>query len=122
MTSKHIADAEGGMFLVLNVEPDLCVVNGTVVPFDIFQWQSAEHSKYAKATVARGENVLMRDSTVGGVNGNAGKGIFSGTSRDSGVSVVAKGCSSVIVEGVAVAHDGSVVRMNCWLEPVECAM
>ena len=57
MANKHIADAEA-TWKVCNINPDLCIVNGKVVPFEIYQVLPPEKSNYAHTVHARGCKVL----------------------------------------------------------------
>jgi len=111
MGKNHIADGEAE-FLAVNVTPDFCIVEGQVVPFDIYQELSSERSSYAGSVNARGEKVLKVGSVLAGVIGNAGAGILSGTSLASGDVLVAKGSSTVHVEGQPVARHDDLVLMN----------
>lgn len=111
MGKNHIADAETE-FIAVNVTPDFCVVEGQVVPFDIYQELSSEKSAYAGTVSARGEKVLKVGSVIAGVIGNAGAGVLSGTSLAGGDVLVADGSSTVTVEGQAVARNDDLVLMN----------
>lgn len=111
MSGKHIADAEGA-FKVLNISPDFCIVNGKVVPFEIYQQLPPERSNYAKRVNARGEKVLHLDSVVRGVIGNAGSGVASGVSQGGGHSIIVEGAKSVHVEGRLCARHMDLCSMN----------
>ncbi len=80
MATEHIADAEP-TFKVLNIDPDMCFVNGAVVPFEIYRELPPELSDYSPNVNARGCKVLHVDSIVQGVIGNAGSGVISGVSQ-----------------------------------------
>lgn len=77
---KHVADAET-KFVVVNVNPDFCKVDGKVVAFDISRDVSKEKTSYAQDLFARGEKVLPVGSVVKGVEGNAGEGILGSGCR-----------------------------------------
>lgn len=111
MSERHIADAEAG-FLVLNVNPDLCIVNGKVVPFDIHREMPPERSNYAKRVRARGQKVLHVDSIISGVIGNQGQGVSSGVSQGAGDTVIIDGSKSVRVEGKLCARHLDLCLMN----------
>ena len=61
MSEKHIADAESD-WRVCNISPDMCIVNGQVVPFEIYRELTPEKSNYASSVHARGCKVLHVDS------------------------------------------------------------
>jgi len=111
MATKHIADAES-TFLIYNVTPDFCRVMGRVIPFDIVQVLSPEKAAYSATVFARGQKVLMIDSVVKGVLGNAGKGVKSGVSLGKGDSQVIQGANKVFVEGRQAARHLDEVLMN----------
>lgn len=111
MAEKHVADAES-TWKVCNINPDMCIVNGKVVPFEIYQVLTPEKSNYARTVQARGCRVLKVDSIIKGVIGNAGKGVSSGVSRGSGDTQVLKGASSVHVEGKPGARHLDLCDMN----------
>ncbi len=111
MAERHIADAEAE-FKVVNTNPDMCFVNGAVVPFEIYRELPPEKSNYAKKVRARGEKVLHVDSVIRGVIGNAGAGVISGVSQGAGNNIVREGAQSVRVEGALVARHLDRVGMN----------
>lgn len=110
---KHIADAEGPPFLVINIEPDFCIVEGAVVPFDICRELGAERGQYIEDVHARGHKILTRGSVIDGVVGDAGAGVLSGTATSGGSCVVIEGLESVTSHGRPVARHGHLVHMNC---------
>jgi hypothetical protein len=110
-SERHIADAET-RFMVVNVTPDFCVVGDRVVPFDIVSILPPEKAAYAQTVFARGEKVLMIESVVRGVAGNAGSGVRSGVSLGSGNVKVVSGSRTVFVESRAVARHGDLCEMN----------
>jgi Domain of unknown function (DUF4150) len=111
MSDRHIADAEA-QFKVVNIPPDFCFVNGSVVPFEIYRELPPEKSNYAKTVKARGEKVLHVNSVIKGVVGDAGSGVISGVSLGSGNNVILEGAQSVRVEGELVARHLDLVGMN----------
>lgn len=111
MSDRHIADAEG-TFKVVNVSPDLCFVNGSVVPFEIYRELPTEKSNYASTVIARGEKVLHVDSIIQGVVGNAGSGVISGVSQGGGDNVILEGSTVLNVEGARCARHLDLVGMN----------
>ena len=111
MAEKHIADAEDS-WKVCNINPDMCIVNGQVVPFEIYQELPPEKSNYAHTVHARGCKVLHVDSIIKGVIGNAGKGVCSGVSQGSGDTIVNEGAKSVHVEGKLGARHLDLCDMN----------
>ena len=110
-SNPHIADAEQA-FYVIAVTPDMCKVGKKIVAFKPVQILPPEHSAYSKTVFARGEKTLMVKSIISGVTGNAGKGLASKVSLDSGHTIVVKGCPTVKVQGRHVARDGDEVDMN----------
>lgn len=108
---KHIADAET-KFVVVNVNPDFCKVDGEVVAFDISRAVSEERASYAQDFFARGEKVLPVGSVVQGVEGNAGEGIFSGVAAEKGDNVTTTGSPVLFVNGRAVCRHDDEVEMN----------
>jgi hypothetical protein len=111
MSEKHIADAES-MFRVVNIAPDMCIVNGKVVPFEIYKQLPPEKSNYARKVRARGEKVLHVDSIVKGVIGNAGSGVSSGVSQGGGDTKILEGSPTVRVEGKLCTRHKDLCDMN----------
>lgn len=111
MSEKHIADAEA-MFRVCNISPDMCIVNGHVVPFEIYQVLTPEKANYASTVHARGEKVLHIASIVRGVIGNAGSGVSSGVSEGSGHTFILQGSPTVRVEGQLCSRHDDLCDMN----------
>ena len=97
---------------VLNVTPDFCKVGKRVVPFDIVAVLPPERAAYARSVFAHSEKVLMVDSIVKGVEGNAGCGVRSGVSQGAGNVRVIAGARSVFVESRAAARHGDLCEMN----------
>ena len=54
---KHIADAES-IWRVCNISPDMCIVGGQIVPYDIYQELTPEKSSYSSDVHARGAKAL----------------------------------------------------------------
>ena len=111
MATKHIADAES-TFKVVNIDPDMCFVNGTVVPFEIYRELPPEKSNYSPNVNARGCKVLHVNSVTQGVIGNAGSGVISGVSQGAGNNIVLEGAQSVRVNGQRCARHNDLVGMN----------
>lgn len=111
MSAKHIADAET-QFLIVSVTPDFCRVGDTVVPFDIVQTLQPEKESYSKTVFARDEKILLIDSIVRAVKGNAGSGVLSGVSLGTGHSKVTSGSPTLIIEGRKTARHLDEVEMN----------
>ncbi len=111
MADKHIADAESE-FIIVNVAPDFCQVGKKIIPFDIMQELTPEKVSYAKTVYARGVKVLLIDSVIKGVQGNAGSGVVSGVSLGSGDSKIVGGSSTVFTEGRKTARHLDEVQMN----------
>jgi hypothetical protein len=109
--AKHIADAESA-FVVVNVNPDFCRVNGDVVPFDIVQVLSSEKSDYSPDFFARGKKVLNEGSVIRGVEGNAGEGVLSGVSQGDGHVVITEGTDHFFVNGKRVCRHEDQCLMN----------
>ncbi len=108
---KHIADAES-KFVVANINPDFCRVDGEVVPFDIAQVLSSEKSAYSPDFFARGGKVLKEGSVIEGVEGNAGEGVCSGVSLADGHVVMIEGTDHFLVNGKRVCRDEDRCVMN----------
>jgi Domain of unknown function (DUF4150) len=111
MAEGHIADAES-TFKVVNINPDMCFVNGAVVPFDIYRDLPPELSNYSHTVHARGCMVLHVDSVIQGVIGDAGSGVISGVSQGAGNNIIRTGAQSVRVEGQRCARHNDLVGMN----------
>ena len=111
MANKHVADAES-TWKVCNINPDMCIVNGQVVPFEIYRELTPEKSNYAHTVHARGCKVLKVDSIIKGVIGNMGKGVSSGVSQGGGDTKVVEGAKTVRVEGKLGARHQDLCDMN----------
>lgn len=107
----HIADAENDFF-VMAVTPDMCKVGKIIVAFEPMQMLPPEKGRYSERTFARSEKILMINSVVKGMKGNAGKGVLSGVAVGSGNSVIKQGSETVFVEDRMVARDGDEVDIN----------
>ncbi|MEZ4296730.1 MAG: PAAR-like domain-containing protein [Polyangiaceae bacterium] len=108
---KHIADGEAE-FVVVNVTPDFCRVDGEVVPFDISQVLESEKSDYSPDFFARGSRVLKEGSIISGVEGNAGEGVASGVSQGEGHTVMIEGTDHFFVNGRRVCRHEDLCAMN----------
>jgi len=111
MATRHIADAESE-FHIVNCTPDFCRVGNTMVAFDISQTLSPEKMAYSTSVFARGKPVLLLDSVVKGVQGNAGQGKQSGVSQGSGDSKLMTGSGTVFIEDRQTARHFDEVLMN----------
>jgi hypothetical protein len=111
MAEFHIADAES-TFRVVNINPDMCFVNGTVVPFEIYRELPPEKSNYSHDVYARGEKVLHVASVIQGVIGDAGSGVISGVSQGAGNNIIRTGAPTVLVNGQRCARHDDLVGMN----------
>jgi hypothetical protein len=108
---KHIADAENE-FVVTNINPDFCRVDGEVVAFDISQVLAKEKSDYSKNVFSRGARVLKVGSIIEGVVGDAGEGVLSGVATGEGHSITIEGSDLLFVNGKKTCHHGHKVLMN----------
>lgn len=115
-TERHIADAEHG-FVVINVNPDFCRVHGSIVPFDIVQTLEPELADYARTVTARDAKVLLADSFIRGVEGNAGAGKQSTVSLEEGHVRIVGGSSTVWIEDRSTARHLDLCEMNVKVEP-----
>ncbi len=111
MAEGHIADAES-TFKVVNVNPDMCFVNGSVVPFEIYRELTPEKSNYSHDVRARGCMVLHVGSVIEGVNGDGGSGVISGVSQGGGNNIIRTGAETVRVNGQPCARHNDLVGMN----------
>lgn len=109
--NNHIADAEAA-FLVINITPDFCRVNGEVVPFDLVQRLPPEKKNYSPNVFARDAKVLMKGSLIAGVRGNAGEGVISTVSQGDGHTEITHGERRVLVNDRAVCRHGDRCLMN----------
>ena len=94
------------------MKPTGMIVNGKVVPFEIYQVLTPERSNYASTVNARGARGLHVDSIIKGVIGNAGKGVSSGVSQGGGDTRVVQGSPTVRVEGQWGARHRDLCDMN----------
>ncbi len=113
---KHLADAESG-FVVLNISPDFCEVDGAVIPFDLVRDLTPERASYSKDVFSRGAKVLKVGSVVQGVEGNAGAGVFSAVAEETGDVEMVEGSQMLFVNGKAAVHHGHHVLMNSKSNP-----
>ncbi|MBL8357642.1 MAG: DUF4150 domain-containing protein [Delftia acidovorans] len=112
MADKHIANRES-QWVAINSEPDWCEVGDDVIPFDISRTLDHELALYAKTVFARGAPILMLDSIVQGVEGDAGSGVSSSVSEGAGHVWVKEGSPTVFAEGRPVSRHLDRVFMNC---------
>ncbi|OAT34370.1 Rhs family protein [Buttiauxella brennerae ATCC 51605] len=111
MATRHIADAEDE-FIVVNVTPDFCILGIIITPYDIVQKLSSEKVSYSRTVFARGKKILMIDSIIQVVEGNAGAGVMSGVSLGNGHCKVLTGANTVFTEGRPTARHLDEVLMN----------
>lgn len=111
----HAADAEEEFF-VKAVTPDFCRVGKAIVPFFPARILKPEKADYAVSVFARGEQVLMVKSIVGGTKGNAGRGVKSGVSQTQGHVEVVEGENTIFVEGRKLARHDDLCKMNCRVD------
>jgi hypothetical protein len=110
-TEPHIADAEDEFF-VLSVTPDMCQVGKSVVAFEPMQRLSSEQGNYSSTVFSRDEKILLINSVIHGMKGNAGTGLASGVAVQSGNAIVKEGSQTVFIEDRMTARDGDEVDMN----------
>lgn len=110
MAEKHMGIRES-QYVVLNTAPDVCVVGIVPVPFDSYQDLSHQKS-YVSNVRARGKPILTVGSVIAGTQGNAGKGVSSGTSLSNGDCEILTGVPHIKCKGKPVARHGSLVMMN----------
>lgn len=110
-TEPHIADAEEEFF-VISVTPDMCQVGKSIVAFEPMQNLSFEEGAYSATVFSRDEKILLVDSVIDGVKGNAGKGLKSGVAVKDGHVKVMEGSQTVFIEDRMTARDGDEVDMN----------
>jgi hypothetical protein len=107
----HVADAET-LHLVTNINPDFCKVGQATLPFDLARQIPPQKSSYSKSVSAHSKPVLMVNSVVQGVVGNAGKGVQSQVATGAGHVVILEGASTVFVEDRALARHNDLCAMN----------
>jgi hypothetical protein len=110
VSTPHVADAEDE-FYVLAISPDFCKVGNQVVPCFPMRKLPTEEADYATSVFARSEKILMVDTIVDGVKGNAGEGIKSGVSLANGHVKMLQGDATVLVEGRKAARHDDL----CWI-------
>src|SRR5688572_12477871 len=98
MSKPHIADAESAPFVIVNITPDFCLVDGDVIAFDIVQELVSERVAYAETVLARGNRTLTLGSVIKAVKGDAGEGVLTGTSTGAGHNLVIEGDPTVKIE------------------------
>jgi hypothetical protein len=114
--TPHVADAEEDPFIIYNVTPDYCLIKKKPFPFDIIQELKSEKSGYASTVFARSEKMLLVDSFIEGVKGNAGEGKWSGVSLAGGHSQIKTGASTVLIEDRLAARHNDTGYMNIKIE------
>ena len=108
---KHIADGESS-FIVFNVTPDFCKVGNRIIAFDICQTLQPQQADFATSVFARSEQVVLIDSIVAGVQGNAGTGVSSTVAQSDGHSKVIEGSTTVFIESRITARHNDLIEMN----------
>ncbi|HAV1239786.1 TPA: DUF4150 domain-containing protein [Salmonella enterica] len=110
MAERHIGH-RSPQYVVVSMAPDVCLIGNMPVPFDSFQILSNE--KYYISNVRAHKNpILTVDSIIAGTQGNAGKGINSGTSLSRGDCRILTGVDHIKCKGKPIALHGSLVAMN----------
>lgn len=110
----HGADASGE-WIAICTEPDYCYVGPKLTPFDptrrLDAWWMANPDPRVRA---RTHHVYLDQDKMCGVQGDAGKGIVSGTSLGSGyVTIIAPNPTArVLIGSRPLAHDGTRARLN----------
>ena len=115
MAEKHIANREATWYAA-NVEPDYCRVGDSVIPFDIARTLDHEKALFAKTFFARGQPVILAESIVAGVDGNAGRGVRSGVSQENGHVWIFEGSGTFFIEGRPTARHLDRCWMNCRVD------
>lgn len=115
MADKHVANRETE-YVAINSAPDMCLVSEDggekVVAFDIYQRLTSDKAEYSTKVFARKQPVLMINSIVGGVIGNAGRGVKSGVSLGKGHVRIEDGAPGVFAEKRRLARHLDPVEMN----------
>jgi uncharacterized protein DUF922/uncharacterized protein DUF4150 len=110
MAEKQIANKLSRPVAVCK-NPDICRVDGALVPFDISR--DLSHSvKHSPNVNAQGAPVIHVDSVIQGVDGNKGEGVASGVSQGDGHVIVKTGAPNVITNGRCTARHMSECEMN----------
>jgi hypothetical protein len=110
MATKHIADKES-KFVAVCIAPDFCKMGNQIVPFDISR--KLDHaSVHASKVYARGVPVVRITDVIQGVDGDAGEGVISGTSKGGGDVIIKTGADNVYAQGLLVARHHSLCEMN----------
>jgi len=93
-------------------DPTINQPSWCTVAFDSMQVLSPEKMGYARSVTALSEKVLLKESVISGMKGNAGAGIQSGVSGANGHVKVLAGSGTVFIEGRETARDGDLCAMN----------
>src|SRR5262245_31574897 len=110
MATKEIANKLSKPVAV-SKNPDICCVDGALVPFDISR--DLSHSiKHSPNVNAQGVPVIHVDSLIKGVDGNKGEGISSGVAQQDGHVLVKTGAPLVNTNGRCTARNMSECEMN----------
>lgn len=108
--SGHIGNAT--QWEAVCIDPDYCVVGGSVVPFDTHAVIDSPASASTDVR-AQGVSVYRVGDHHRGVQGDAGAGLVSGTSQGSGHVRFLTGHRSVRVNGLPVVTHESLCLVNC---------
>lgn len=111
MAEKVIANRASNPVAV-NVNPDMCVVNGAVVACEIVR--DLSHAvEFSPNVNARGVPVITLASVIQGVEGNKGNGVSSGVALDAGYIRFTSGAFSVKTNKYQTVRHLSRCQMNC---------
>ena len=110
MATKHIADKES-KFVAVSLSPDFCRVGKDIIPFDISR-KLGHAAVHATKVFARGVEVVRITDVIQGVDGDAGQGVISGTSKGGGDVIIKTGADNVYAQGLLVARHHSLCEMN----------
>jgi len=108
--SGHIGNA--AQWEAVCIDPDYCVVGGSVVPFDTHAVIDSPASA-SNDVRAQGVSVYRVGDHHRGVQGDAGAGLVSGTSQGGGHVRFLTGHRSVRVNGLPVVTHESLCLVNC---------
>ncbi|MDQ1834982.1 hypothetical protein RBA09_30095, partial [Massilia sp. CCM 9029] len=107
--TRHIAHV--GNWRAVAIEPDLCRIGKCVVAFNSYSLLP-EMTAGAPNVTACGTRVLRKGDLIKGVESNAGQNIASGRSLDTGYLAILEGHRNVKSNGLPVARDNSLCRIN----------
>lgn len=111
MAVRELANKDS-LPVAINVNPDICRVDGVLVPFDIAR--DLSHAiKHSPDVTGQGVPLLFVTSVIQGVDGNQGQGLASGVAQSCGYVFVTGGAQQIFCNGLAVAWNMSECEMNC---------